>query len=151
MEPEPYNMSSPGDVMRWFREMKSYLNVGPSFCENSTDRKGREYAWQGFLDLEKILIPGGSEVMVHELHFVDGKIDMRISGMPAKLFMFYLIQLFEQNGGKNFLTSTIADNRTGKKYEITVRDCTGKESPAEKITRLEKELNDLRNPMGCKG
>ena len=58
MRPKPYDMKNVTDLRRWFREMKGYLKVaneGRGFITDGTDIDGREYAMQGFLELEAIL------------------------------------------------------------------------------------------------
>jgi dTDP-4-dehydrorhamnose reductase len=62
-------------------------------------------------------------------------INMTVSGDSAKILMMAWVQFFEQNGGKNYITTTIENIAEGKKYAITVQNCTGTETPAEKIAR----------------
>lgn len=80
--------------------------------------------------------------MLHSAHFEDGAIDMSLSGEQAKIFMCSLIQFFEQNGGENFLTLTVQGQ--GKKYSITIQDCSKELTPAEKLEKLEKENAKLK-------
>lgn len=57
MEPRKFNMGSMEEKKRWFREMKGYLKT-QNFLKEGTDRKGREFAYKGLLDLEReITIP----------------------------------------------------------------------------------------------
>lgn len=52
-EPKPYDMRNRKDRIRWFKEMKGYLEVD-KFKINGTDGMGRMYAAEAFIDLEKI-------------------------------------------------------------------------------------------------
>lgn len=81
------------------------------------------------------------DLMLHELNIADGKLDMRLSGDTAKLFMIMLVNLFEQNGGKNFLTTTLEGK--GKRYGITITNLDGEDSPAERLNRLETLNREL--------
>jgi len=53
MNPQPYDMTNPDDVKRWFREMENYLKTS-DFLHLGTDFEGRKYALEGFRDLRKI-------------------------------------------------------------------------------------------------
>lgn len=79
-----------------------------------------------------------NELKLLEMQIKDGKIDMSLSGEMARAYMVGLIGMFERNGGKNFLTVTIEGQ--GKKYGITIQDCTKELTPAEKLEKLEKEF-----------
>lgn len=68
---------------------------------------------------------------------------MTASGEPAMIFMEMLVGLFEQNGGKNFLTLTVEKPDKSKRYSITIQNLNGELSPAEKMEALEKERNAL--------
>lgn len=85
------------------------------------------------------------ELYLHELHTNDKGMEMKVSGEPAKLFMSLLIDLFEQNGGKNFLTITVHNQE--KKYGITIQDCNGLLSPAEKMQSMSEEIESLKQEL----
>jgi len=85
-----------------------------------------------------------NDLKIYSLQMENGKIDMKVTGERAKLFMSALIQFFEQNGGKNFVTTA---RMVGKdRYEITVRKCGGM-TPADKIEALEHEIEQLQEVL----
>lgn len=53
-DPEPFDFSKPDELVRWFREMKSYLRT-EDFLNQGTDREGRQFAWDGLFALETLL------------------------------------------------------------------------------------------------
>ena len=58
-EPRKYDMENAADVKRWFREMEGYFRCGEEdyndFVHQGTDRKGREFAVDGFHQLKRRL------------------------------------------------------------------------------------------------
>jgi hypothetical protein len=64
---------------------------------------------------------------------------MTLEGIPAKTFLNAIVDFFYQNGGKNFLSLTVND-KNNNHFEITVKNCNGIDTPAEKINRLEKTI-----------
>jgi hypothetical protein len=85
------------------------------------------------------------DLHLHELNVDEQGINMKLSGDPAKFFMKTLVEFFEQNGGKNFLTLTVENQ--DKKYGITIQNCHGEESPAEKLQGLSEEVQSLKNEL----
>lgn len=83
-----------------------------------------------------------NDLMLHDMSFHDGEIDMSLSGEDAQMFMFSLVKMCEQAGGKNFLTITV--NYKNDKYSITIENCNGNDTPAEKMQRLEEELEQTK-------
>jgi hypothetical protein len=83
------------------------------------------------------------ELMLRNMKYDENGLEMSLSGEPAKLFLRMLVDLFEQNGGENFLTMTI--HNQDKKYEITIVNQNGKDTPAEKVERLQKEIEQLKD------
>ncbi len=81
------------------------------------------------------------ELYVHEMNVENGALNMKLGGEPAKFFMMMLIGFFEENGGENFLTTTVENQ--AKRYEITIRNLNGQDSPAEKVARIQKENDEL--------
>lgn len=77
-----------------------------------------------------------NELRLHKMEVRDGGIDLSLSGEPAKLFMQTLIEFFKQNGGKNFLSLTVDDGKN--KYSISIENCNGTLTSAEKMTQLER-------------
>jgi len=85
-----------------------------------------------------------NDLKIYSLQMENGEINMKVTGERAKLFMSALIQFFEQNGGKNFVTTA---GMVGKdRYEITVRKCGGM-TPADKIEALEHEIEQLQEAL----
>ena len=80
---------------------------------------------------------------LHSLSMLNGSIDMTISGKSSKLFMTTLVEIFKQNGAQNFLTITVLDGENNK-YALSIENCNGKLTPAEKIEQLEQENKSLR-------
>lgn len=83
------------------------------------------------------------ELMLHNLEIKDGHLDMGLSGEPAKIFINSLVDFFYQNGGKNFLSMTVANK--SDKFSIVVQNCNGIDSTAEKLKRLEMQVNAYTN------
>lgn len=83
------------------------------------------------------------ELMLHEMSLENGSLDMKLSGEPAKAFMAALIKLFKDNGGINFLETTAL--WSGDKYSISIINCNGKDTPGEKLNRLQQEIKDLNS------
>jgi hypothetical protein len=82
------------------------------------------------------------ELYLHDMSFNKGSIDMSLSGKPAKAFLNNLMELFVQNGGKNYLTMVVNDSEN--KYSLTIENCNGKDTPSEKIARLTKSANEYK-------
>lgn len=76
------------------------------------------------------------ELMIESMEFSSGKLVVGLTGEPAKTFWVWLLQLFEESGAENFLTVTV--EHKGQKMEITIRDCSGLKTPAERINELER-------------
>lgn len=79
------------------------------------------------------------DLKLHEMSYKDGVIDMSLSGEQAKIFMSSLIEFFKQNGGENFLTLTVNDGDNNK-FAINIQNCNGIDTPAEKLQRLDNQL-----------
>lgn len=78
----------------------------------------------------------------HTNHSLKGT-NFVLGGESAKAFMTSLIEIFKQNGGKDFLTMTFGDTK-GNKYGVTIQNCNGNVTPHEKINELEVENAQLR-------
>ena len=54
MTPQRYDMKNPVDRERWYREMKGYLSLAgeDNFLIQGTDRTGRRFAWEAFIEIE---------------------------------------------------------------------------------------------------
>lgn len=97
-----------------------------------------EHAIQRALEAEK----DNTDLLLHEMELKEGKIDMKVSGENANIFMQRLIQFFKQNGGKNFLTIEVG--LKGENYAITIQNCNGKDSPQAMLKRYKEALEIAR-------
>lgn len=86
-------------------------------------------------------------INVHSINMDDNGMNMAVSGEAAKYFMITLIKFFENNDGENFLTLTV--QKKDKKHELTMRDARGRDTPVERLQRLEEEVEWLRKH--CEG
>lgn len=84
------------------------------------------------------------DLMVHEMHYDKNGLNLKLGGQTAMVFLSTLVDLFKTNGGKNFLTMTV--HKDDIKYAITIQNCNGEDSPAEKLERYEKALKKIANP-----
>lgn len=75
------------------------------------------------------------DILLHELKADEHGLQMSLSGEPAKMFMHLLIQFFKENGGENYLTMEVHDENN--KYEITIVNQNGQDTPSEKLYRQE--------------
>lgn len=82
------------------------------------------------------------DLMIESMEFSSGKLSMGMTGELARNFYALLIQLFRDSGAENFLTVTVEHQLD--KFEITIRDCSGVKTPAEKINELKREIEQLR-------
>lgn len=85
------------------------------------------------------------DLYLHELKVDEKGLDMKLSGEPARFFMKTLVDFFEQNGGKNFLTLTVENQ--DKKYGITIQNHHGEETPAEKMQKMKQENEILKEEL----
>lgn len=83
-------------------------------------------------------------VKIHTLQMQNGVIDMSVEGEQCKAFMAAIIQIFEQNGAKNFFTTTVElDDRKGSRYALTIQK-TGGKTPSEELSDLRVENERLK-------
>ena len=81
-------------------------------------------------------------VNVYEMQMKNGEIDMTVGSDNAKLFISTLVNLFRQNGAKNFFSTTVECVDNGEKYSLTVKKENGKslaEATNDKIEQARKE------------
>jgi len=90
-------------------------------------------------EIEKLISPN-----VDYLKYEKGQIDMSLSGQHAMNIMEAFVDLFEQNGGKNFLTMTLERKKSNDRYSIVINNLNGEFSAAEKLTAMEKERDELQ-------
>ena len=84
------------------------------------------------------------EIYIHDMTINDG-VELMLSGEPVRSFFAMLLQMLEQNGGENYLSVTL-ENGTDK-YAITVQNCKGTLTPAEKIAKPEAENAALQKRL----
>lgn len=98
----------------------------------------QEDIWE-YINSLKERIEDCQAVKIHTLQMQNGVIDMSVEGEQCKAFMAAIIQIFEQNGAKNFFTTTVElDDRKGSRYALTIQKM-GSETPAEQLSRIRKE------------
>ena len=81
-------------------------------------------------------------VNVYEMQMKNGEIDMKIGSDNAKLFVSSLVNIFRQNGAKNFFAITVECTDNGEKYSLTVKKENGKslaEATNDKVKQARKE------------
>lgn len=81
-------------------------------------------------------------VKLYALKMQNGVIDMSLESEHCKAFMATIVQIFKQNGGKNFLCTTVEiGKRKGARYALTIQKMDGK-TPSEELADLrDKNLN----------
>ena len=89
------------------------------------------------------------ELKVQEMHFDHNGLTVSLTGEPTKLFMAYIIQLFESAHAENFLTFTVEN--TAHRYAITIQNLNGSDSPAEMIAHLKSKNERLRAILDERG
>lgn len=85
------------------------------------------------------------DIQLHSLDFHNGSLNMKLSGETVKGFYAILLQLFKDSGATNFLT--VAIEHESDKYEITIRNCNGTLSLAEKLVAMENELKNAKSKI----
>jgi len=81
------------------------------------------------------------DLMVHEMHYDKDGLNLKLGGQAAMMFLSTLIELFETNGGRNFLSMTVHKDEI--KYAITIQNCNGVDSPSEKLERYAQAMKDI--------
>lgn len=174
MTNEPKNV-----IWRWTPEPKQYCKRDDIAEEYAFERQPGAFAgiilWAKYRGewhanpseravLAKLLsdIVGSEELTLERLE-VDrhGKIDMSLSGEPAKRFFAALANLLEANDAQNFLRTVWRwtpdpkqyreDDDIAEGYAITVEKLHGADGPALKIRRLEQELAEARDKIQAIG
>jgi hypothetical protein len=83
-------------------------------------------------DENKRLKDEKEEIRLFNLAIENGEIDMRIESEMAKSFYNSIVQVFEQNGAKNFFTTTIDIGGKKGRYAFTIEKVGG-QTVAEKV------------------
>lgn len=106
--------------------------------------KGTQKDIWDYISSLKERVEDAQAVKLYALNMQNGAIDMSLESEHCKAFMATIIQIFEQNGGKNFFTTTVElDNRKGARYALTIQKTDG-QTPAEKLADLQAENNSLK-------
>lgn len=83
----------------------------------------------------KILKEQCDDVRLYSLDMNNGKIDMTLGSENSKAFIHSIIQLFKQNGGKNFIAIEIeVGEKFGDRYVLTIEK-VGMEKHKDKIRK----------------
>ena len=88
------------------------------------------------------------EIKLFNLAIQNGEIDMRIESEMAKSFYNSIVQVFEQNGAKNFFTTTIDIEGKKGRYAFTIEKVGGQtvaEKLAEQKLEIERLTEELKN------
>lgn len=105
--------------------------------------KGSQKMVWDYINSLKERIEDKQETELYSLKMQSGEIDMTISSDHCKTFLASLIQIFDQNGAKNFFTTTIEiNNRKGDRYALTIQKMGG-QTPGEKLYAQQAENNRL--------
>ena len=82
-------------------------------------------------------------IRLFQLSLQNGEIDMTIESPMAKSFYDCIVQIFEQNGAKNFFTTTLELESQSGKYAFTIEKVGGI-TAAERIAKLQKQVDGLK-------
>ena len=82
------------------------------------------------------------EIRLFNLSIQNGEVDMRIESEMAKSFYNSIIQIFEQNGAKNFFTTTVDIEGKKGRYVFTIEKVGG-QTVAEKLADQKAEIERL--------
>jgi hypothetical protein len=85
-----------------------------------------------------------TDLNIHAINIENGDIDLIISGINAKIFYSTVVQIFKQNGGKNFYTIAVESRKKGEKYALTIQNCNRALTPAEKMEQMKREIEGLQ-------
>lgn len=87
------------------------------------------------------------EIRLFNLSLQNGEVDMRIESEMAKSFYNSIVQVFEQNGAKNFFTTTIDIEGKNGRYAFTIEKVGG-QTVAEKLAEQKAEIERLKKRHG---
>lgn len=93
-------------------------------------------------DENKRLKDEEEEIKLFNLAIQNGEVDMRIESEMAKSFYNSIIQIFEQNGAKNFFTTTVDIEGKKGRYSFTIEKVGG-QTVAEKLAKQTSEIKRL--------
>ena len=86
------------------------------------------------------------EIRLFNLALQNGEVDMRIESEMAKSFYNSIVQVFEQNGAKNFFTTTIDIEGKNGRYAFTIEKMGG-QTVAEKLAEQKAEIERLKEQL----
>lgn len=86
------------------------------------------------------------EIKLFNLAIQNGEVDMRIESEMAKSFYGSIVQVFEQNGAKNFFTTTIDIEGKKGRYAFTIEKVGG-QTVAEKLAEQKAEIERLTEEL----
>lgn len=105
--------------------------------------KGTQKDIWDYINSLKERIEDGQVVKLYTLKMQGGEIDMSLESKQCKLFLATLIQIFDQNGGKDFFTVSVEfDDRKGARYALTIQKIGGK-TPADELSELRAESSKI--------
>jgi hypothetical protein len=119
------------------------------YMEEMTDGKWRlTYTGKTIPDFSnvagfRVLREDEVQITEHE----EGGNRMSVAGEPARTFLQLLVELFEQNGGKNFLSITLETPDKSKRYEVRIVNLNGELSVTEKLNQYEEEIRQLQDKL----
>lgn len=125
---------------KWNDQIENECAATSAYCCHNCDHKD-EYIIE--LETEKKLF---QQISCHSLPY-DGGVKFGVDGIPGQMFLAVLVSFFEQNGGKNYITITVNNDKAH--YDITIRNCDGTLTPAEKIVQLEAGLKAAVGDMAA--
>ena len=79
-----------------------------------------------------------NDLRLYTMKMQNGEIDMTLGSEHADAFIFGLLQIFAQNGAKNFLTTDVEFIKDGQRYTLTIQKVGG-QTPAEKLSAMRNE------------
>lgn len=86
------------------------------------------------------------EIRLFNLSMQNGEVDMRIESEMAKSFYNSIIQIFEQNGAKNFFTTTVDIEGKKGRYAFTIEKVGG-QTVSEKLAEQKAEIERLTEEL----
>ena len=112
------------------------------------DTYGNHYCGECYSDkCKKELLKAENEELKAMHTFVmeikKDNLDFSFNSEAADMFLSQIIQLFKQNGAKNFLTMAVGDpEKEGEKYSVTIQKASGA-TPAEIEEMMRNEITNL--------
>jgi len=83
-----------------------------------------------------------NDIKILKMAMENGKIDMTIESPKAKLFLASIVQIFRQNGAKNYYTVDLRDAETNESFSVTIQNNKGLSS-AQILNEKDKQITAL--------